>query len=42
MVRNYAEEKRVHARMVINYKNLNDNIIFIGYYIPNYRIQKAS
>ena len=34
MVRNHAEEKRGNARMVINYKKLNDNIVFDGYYIP--------
>jgi len=33
MVRNYAEEKREKARMVINYKKLNDNIVFDGSYI---------
>jgi len=47
MVRNHAEEKRRKARMVINYKKLNDNTIFDGYYIPNKtilfnRIQRAS
>ena len=35
MVRNHAEEKRGKARMVINYKKLNDNTIFHGYYILN-------
>jgi len=35
MVRNHAEEKSEKARMVINYKKLNDNTIFDGYYIPN-------
>jgi len=35
MVRNHAEEKRGKARMVINYKKLNDNTIFNGCYIPN-------
>ena len=35
MVRNHAEEKRGKARMVINYKKLNDNTVFDGYYIPN-------
>jgi len=47
MVRNHAEEKRGKARMVINYKKLNDNIAFDGYNIPNKivlfnRIQEAS
>jgi len=35
MVTNHAEEKREKARMVINYKKLNDNTVFSGYYIPN-------
>ena len=35
MVRNHSEEKRGKARMVINYKKLNDNTVFDGYYIPN-------
>ena len=35
MVRNHVEEKRGKARMVINYKKLNDNTVFDGYYIPN-------
>ena len=35
MVRNHAEEKRGKARMVINYKKLNDNTVFDGFYIPN-------
>jgi len=35
MVRNHAEKKREKARMVINYKKLNDNTVFDGYYIPN-------
>ena len=45
MVRNYAEEKRGKATMVINFKKLNDNTIFDGYYISNVlfnRIQEAS
>ena len=47
MVRNHAEEKRGKARMVINYKKLNDNTVFDGYYIPNktvlfYKIQGGS
>ena len=35
MVRNYVEEKRGKARIGINYKKLNDNTVFDGYYIPN-------
>ena len=35
MVRNHVEEKREKVRMLINYKKLNDNTIFDGYYIPN-------
>jgi len=35
MMRNHVEEKRGKARMVINYKKLNDNTVFDGYYIPN-------
>jgi len=35
MVRKNAEEKRGKALMVINYKKLNDNTVFDGYYIPN-------
>ena len=35
MVRNHVEEKRGKTRMVINYKKLNDNTVFDGYYIPN-------
>jgi len=47
MVRNHAEERREKDGMVINYKKLNDNTIFGGYYIPNItvlfnRIQGAS
>jgi len=30
MVRNHTEEKRGKARMVINYKKFNDNIVFDG------------
>ena len=46
MVRNHAEKKG-KARMVINYKKLNHNTVFDGYYIPNKivffnRIQRAS
>jgi len=47
MIRNHAEEKRGKATMGINYKKLNDNTVFDGYYIPNKivffnRIQGAS
>ena len=35
MVRNHALEKRGKARMVIDYKKLNDNTVFDDYYIPN-------
>ena len=35
MVRNHVEEKRGKARIVMNYKKLNDSTIFNGYYIPN-------
>jgi len=35
MIRNHAKEKRGRARMVINYKKLNDNTVFGGYYISN-------
>jgi len=47
MVINHADEKRGKARMEINYKKLNDNTVFDGYYIPNKtvlfnRIQGAS
>lgn len=35
MVRNHAEIKRGKARMVINYKELNKNCLFDGYFIPN-------
>ncbi|XP_059627758.1 (R)-mandelonitrile beta-glucosyltransferase-like [Cornus florida] len=34
MVRNHSEVKRGKARMVINYKQLNEHIIFDGYFIP--------
>ena len=33
MVRNHAEEKRGKARMIVNYKKINDNTVFDGYYI---------
>ena len=35
MARNHAKKKRGKARMVINYKKFNNNIVFDGYYIPN-------
>lgn len=35
LVRNHAEQKRGKARMVINYKALNDNTKFDGYYLPH-------
>jgi len=35
MVRNHTKDKREKARMVINYKMLNDNTVFDDYYIPN-------
>lgn len=35
MVRNHSEIKREKARMVINYKILNDNIRDDTYLIPN-------
>jgi hypothetical protein len=35
MVRNHAEQVRNKARMVINYKKLNDNTIFDGYFLPH-------
>ena len=34
MLRNHAEGKRGKVIMIINYKKLNDNTIFDGYYIP--------
>ena len=47
MVRNHTKEKRGKTRIVINYKKLNNNTVFDGYYIPNKivlfnRIQGAS
>ncbi|MQL89973.1 hypothetical protein Taro_022554, partial [Colocasia esculenta] len=35
MVRNYSEQKRGKARMVINYKRINKNIKFDGFHIPS-------
>ena len=34
MVRNHSKIKRGKARMVINYKRLNEQIVFDGYFIP--------
>ena len=34
MVRNRNEINRNKARMVVNYKQLNDNTIFDGYFYP--------
>jgi hypothetical protein len=34
MVRNHSEIKRGKARMVINYKRLNEQLEFNGYFIP--------
>lgn len=35
MVRKHAEIVRGKARMVINYKKLNDNTVFDGYFLPH-------
>ena len=35
MVRKHSEIKRGKSRMVINYKEVNKNTKFDGYYIPN-------
>jgi hypothetical protein len=35
MVRNHVEQVRNKARMVINYKKLNDNTVFYGYFLPH-------
>jgi len=35
MVGNHAEEKKKKVRMITNCKKLNDNITFVGYYVPN-------
>ena len=35
MVTNRNEINRNKARMVVNYKQLNDNTIFDGYFLPN-------
>ncbi|XP_059629145.1 uncharacterized protein LOC132271707 [Cornus florida] len=34
LVRNHSEVKRGKARMVINYKRLNEHLVFDGYFIP--------
>ena len=39
MVRKYSKIKRGKARMVINYKEVNKNTKFDGYYIPNKEYQ---
>ena len=38
MVRKHSEIKRGKAKMVINYKEVNKNTKFDGYYIPNKEI----
>ena len=38
IVRKHSEIKREKARMVINYKKINKNIKFDGYYISNKEI----
>ena len=38
MVRKHNEIKRWKARMIINYKEVNKNSKFDGYYIPNKKI----
>ena len=38
MVRKHSEIKRRKARMMINYKEVNKNTKFDGYYIPNKEI----
>ena len=38
MVRKHSEIERGKARMVINYKEVNKNTKFDGYYIPNKEI----
>ena len=35
IVRNRSEVKRNKARMVVNYKQLNGNTIFDGYFLPH-------
>ena len=40
MVRKHSEIKRGKGRMVINYKEVNKNTKFDGYYIPNKDINK--
>ena len=38
MVRKHSEIKRGKTKMVINYKQVNKNTKFDGYYIPNKEI----
>ena len=38
MVRKHSEIKRGKTKMVINYKEVNKNTKFDGYYIPNKEI----
>ena len=38
MVRNRNKINREKARIVVNYKQLNDNAIFDGYFLPNKEI----
>ena len=38
MVRKHSEIKRGKARIMINYKEVNKNTKFDGYYIPNKEI----
>ena len=38
MVRKHSEIKKGKTRMVINYKKVNKNTKFDGYYIPNKEI----
>ena len=38
LVRKHSEIKREKTRMVINYKEVNKNTKFDGYYIPNKKI----
>ena len=35
MVNNRSEQERGKPRMVINYKRLNEVIVFYGYFLPN-------
>ena len=38
MLRKHSEIKRGKTRIVINYKSVNTNTKFVGYYIPNKEI----